>query len=244
MEIGINMEKIAISTTQNVTIDYAIASVGDRILATIIDVLMFVAYFFLVAYIINEIGGIESNVYLSIILFFPFLFYDLYCELLFNGQTLGKFLMKIKVVRIDGTQPNLGNYLLRWLFRLIEGVMFFLGLIALITILFNGKGQRLGDIAAKTTVIKLGKEVTLKDTVYKPVEEHYEIVFKEVDALSEKDFSELSEIFNYAMKHKKIDIVNQLANKVKQTLNIKTDLKSIAFLETIIKDFTYLNFKD
>lgn len=237
------MEKISISTTQNVTIDYTIASVGDRILATLLDLLLFIAYFILIVYIINEIGGIESNVYLSIILYLPFFFYDLYCELLFNGQTLGKFIMKIKVVRIDGSQPNLGSYLLRWLFRLIEGVVFFWSLVALITVLINGKGQRLGDIAAKTTVIKLGKKLTLNDTIYKPVEVDYQLVFKEVEALSEKDFSTISEIFNYALKKNKLSIINQLAEKTKATLNIKTELKSIAFLEKIIKDFTYLNFK-
>lgn len=237
------MDKIEITTTQNVTINYTIASVGDRILATLLDLLLFVAYFFLVGYIISEIGGIESNIYASIILFLPFFFYDLYCELLFNGQSLGKFLMKIKVVRLDGSQPNFGNYLLRWLFRLIEGIAFFWSLVALITVLVNGKGQRIGDIAAKTTVIKLGKKITLNDTIYKYVEDDYKIVFNEVESLSEKDFSTISEIFNYAMKNNKLDIINQLAEKTKTTLHIKTDLKSIAFLQTLIRDFTQFHFK-
>lgn len=236
------MEKIGIATTQNVTIEYTVASVGDRILATIIDLILFAAYFLLIGSIISEIGGIESNVYSSIILFLPFFFYDLYCELLFNGQSLGKFLMKIKVVRIDGSQPNFGNYLLRWLFRLIEGILFLWSVVALITILVNGKGQRLGDIAAKTTVIKLGKKIVLEDTIYKHVEEEYEIVFNEVEALSEKDFSIISEIFSHAMKNNKFDIINQLAEKTKATLNINTDLKSIIFLQTLIKDFTKLHF--
>lgn len=238
------MDKIRISTTQNVTIDYTIASIGDRILAALLDYLLFLVYFIIIGYIISEIGGLENNTYLSMLLFLPVFFYDLYCELFFNGQSFGKYILKIKVVKIDGSQPNLGSYLLRWIFRLIEGVIFFWGLVGLFTILINGKGQRLGDIAAKTAVIKIGNKIALQDTIYKKVATDYNVVFREAENLSEKDITIISEIFNYALKEGKFDVINQLADKTKTTLNIKTDLKSIAFLETIIKDFTHLYFNE
>lgn len=236
------MDKIRISTTQNVTIDYTIASIGDRILAAILDYLLFLVYLFIVGFIISNMGNFSNSPYLFMVLFLPILFYDLYCEILFNGQSLGKYTLKIKVVKLDGSQPNLGSYLLRWIFRLIEGISFFSGLVGLFTILINGKGQRLGDIAAKTTVIKIGKKLTLQDTIYKKIADDYKIIFKEVENLTEKDITIISEIFNYALKEDKFDVINQLADKTKDTLNIKTDLKSIAFLETVIKDFTHLNF--
>ena len=77
----------------------------------------------------------------------PTTFYSLIFEIAMNGQTPGKYLNKIRVVKIDGSKPTLGSYLTRWLLRIID-IWFFTGSVAVFTILFNGKGQRLGDIAA------------------------------------------------------------------------------------------------
>lgn len=234
------MEHINISTTQNVSINYQLANVGDRILATILDYLIFIAYFFIVFYIIGTTKA-NPGFGVSSLIFLPALFYDLYCEVLFNGQSFGKFVLKIKVVKIDGTQPGLGSYLLRWLFRIIESALFFSGLIPLITILINGKGQRLGDIAAKTTVIKLSKKKSLDDGFLNIPDENYEIQFKEVDQLTEKDVAIIREVFNHAKSKGNFAVINQLADKTKRTLNIQTELKSIVFLDTIIKDYEYFH---
>ena len=59
-------------------------------------------------------------------------------------------------MRLDGTRPGLGDYVLRWLLRPIEVIAFTSGVRQpCITILLNGKGQRLGDLAAGTTVVSL-----------------------------------------------------------------------------------------
>lgn len=232
------MEHINISTTQNVSINYRLANVGDRILATILDYLIFIVYYFIVLYIIGATDSKPEWGLISLI-FLPVLLYDLYCEVLFNGQSFGKFVLKIKVVKIDGTQPGLGSYLLRWLFRIVESALFFSGLVPLITILVNGKGQRLGDIAAKTTVIKLSKKKSLNDGFLNIPDENYEIKFNEVEQLTEKDVAIIREVFNHAKAKGNFAVINQLADKTKDTLNIKTELKSIVFLDTIIKDYEY-----
>lgn len=233
------MESISISTTQNVSISYAIASVGDRILATLLDYLIFLAYFVIVFYTLSAFEVLRSMGFFSSLIILPIFFYDLYCELLFNGQSFGKYLMKIKVVKIDGTQPGFGSYLLRWMFRILEGGHFFNGLIAILTVLINGKGQRVGDIAAKTSVIKLKKKIALEDGFLNISDENYTIVFREVEQLNEKDISIIREVFNHAKSKNRLDIVNQLADKTKNTLNITTTMKSIEFLNTIIKDYEY-----
>ena len=237
------MESISISTTQNVSISYAIASLGDRILATLLDYLIFLAYFVIVFYTLSVFNIINDLVFFSSLILLPVFLYDLYCELLFNGQSFGKYLMKIKVVKIDGTQPGFGSYLLRWMFRIIEGGHLFNGLIAILTILVNGKGQRVGDIAAKTSVIKLKKKIALEDGFLNISDDNYAIVFREVEQLNEKDISIIREVFNHAKSKNRLDIVNQLAEKTKNTLNITTPMKSIEFLNTIIKDYEYYHSK-
>ncbi|HCI71200.1 MAG TPA: RDD family protein, partial [Balneola sp.] len=84
-------------------------------------------------------------------------------EVVWNGKSFGKWMMGLQVVMLDGSSPSFGNYLIRWMLRLLE-VSFTNGILAFITVLINGKGQRLGDIAAKTCVIKTRKKVKLSDT--------------------------------------------------------------------------------
>jgi uncharacterized RDD family membrane protein YckC len=63
-------------------------------------------------------------------------------------------LIKIKVVKIDGSQPGIGSYFLRWLIKPVD-VFFTYGSVGIITMLINGKGQRLGDLAANTNCYKI-----------------------------------------------------------------------------------------
>src|SRR5690606_21050190 len=104
----------------------------------------------------------------------PFLLYHPLFEILMNGQSPGKRQMKIKVVSLDGSSPTIGGYLMRWLFRLVE-VFMLRGAVAMVTIAANGKGQRLGDIAAGTTVVKLvPQHATSSDAVFTQVESDYQ----------------------------------------------------------------------
>ena len=120
------MENIGIETTQNVDIQYNIASIGDRVLAQIIDMLILFGYGFAMIFVVLFLGDTFSGspIYFPtatfIILYLPFFFYDLLCEIFLNGQSMGKKILKIKVVKIDGSQPGLGSYFLRWLLKQID----------------------------------------------------------------------------------------------------------------------------
>ena len=64
-----------------------------------------------------------SRMAIIILFFFPVMIYSVTLESIFEGQTIGKKLVKIKVVKIDGYQASFGDYLIRWLFRIIENNM-------------------------------------------------------------------------------------------------------------------------
>ena len=71
-----------------------------------------------------------------------------------RGQTLGKMLLGIKVVREDnGEVPGLGAAAIRTVLRLID-VLPFAYLVGYISILITSRNQRLGDMAANTLVVR------------------------------------------------------------------------------------------
>ena len=111
------MRHVEVQTAQHVAIGYTVASVGDRILAYIIDLVILIVFIFGML-ILFSITGVLTGFTRAVVIIFPvlmllpYLLYDLLMEYFFNGQSVGKRLRKIKVVRLDGTPATLGNYLL------------------------------------------------------------------------------------------------------------------------------------
>src|SRR5687768_7461337 len=101
------MQTVRIQTAQNVFIEYQPASIGDRILATLIDSVTIYSYVIMASFLLGALEVNEIWVYI-VILGVPFLFYDLVSEILLDGQTIGKKARNIKVVKLDGTQPTIG----------------------------------------------------------------------------------------------------------------------------------------
>ena len=120
-----------------------------RILAWLIDFIILVIYVSLVS-----IVAASSTFLWYILVFFVVVFYHLIFEILNNGQSIGKRMMKIKVVTLNGRSAKSQDYFLRWIFRMLE-VTFTGGLLAILYITSTEKHQRIGDILAQTTVIKL-----------------------------------------------------------------------------------------
>jgi uncharacterized RDD family membrane protein YckC len=236
------MDNIKIQTTQNVDIEYEVASIGDRILATLLDYLFFLAYFLIIAVIASFTdGALFDSIALSVILVLPILFYDLVCEAVFQGRSFGKMIMKIKVVKLDGTQANFGAYLLRWLLRIID-TRLFSGVIALIAIVINGKGQRVGDMAAGTTVIKMKQKITLNDTILNKVKSDYTIVFPEVYKLTDNDIDIIKDVMRVSLRTNNLAAIKKLAQKTKETMGITANLPDTQFLSTVVQDYSQYSF--
>ena len=157
------MSELTINTTQNVNINFEAASVGERILAYLVDFLIKTAYLIVIGYFVFNLMGLSkvmdeldqwSAIAIVVLFLLPYMFYSLVFESVLEGQTLGKRLLKIKVVKIDGYQASFGDYLIRWILRIID-VSFSSGVVGLIAMVVNNKTQRLGDISAGTAVITL-----------------------------------------------------------------------------------------
>jgi uncharacterized RDD family membrane protein YckC len=234
------LQTISVRTAQNVYIQYPVASLGDRILAYFIDALIVIAYIIFIIFFLSQLNT-DSFQVIVFIVGMPILFYHLLFEIFMDGQSPGKRQMQIKVVRIDGTPATLGNFFLRWLLRVID-IQLFSGGVAILTIAIGGKGQRVGDMAAGTTVVKLvsQREVTASE-IFTQVENNYVPTFEQAIQLSDADV-ELIQQALYVYKEKdNIDPVNAIAEKMKGVLGIDTDMPPIKFLYILVKDYTHLN---
>jgi uncharacterized RDD family membrane protein YckC len=233
------MQRIQVQTAQNVRIGYEVASVGDRIVAFLLDlILMFLIYFGFLSFF--DWIDFEPSTVLMILFSLPFLLYHLVFEVFFNGQSLGKMALKIKVVMLDGSQPSISAYMLRWLFRSVD-ITVTTGVAALTTILINGKGQRLGDLAAGTSVVKLQSVVSVqRHELIKEQASDYSITFSAVDELSDRDISVILETLKtYKISGNKVPVL-AAERKVKDLLSIDSELPSVKFLYTIVGDYNHL----
>lgn len=234
-------ERIHILTTQNVGITYEIAGLGDRYIAGLIDLLLIIAYLIAFVFIANELDVYDDWVF-YLFLLLPILLYDVVLEVLLNGQSLGKYLMQLKVVNVDGSQVSIGGYLLRWLLRPID-VWMSMGGVAILSIILTGTGQRLGDLAAGTTVINLKSRSKLQDTLFIPVPDGHEITFPEVSLLTDKDVALMKEIIDEASQLQNNKAITLLAAKVANTLQVQTEMPPRTFLVALITDYNYLHSK-
>lgn len=234
------MENFQIETAQNIRIKQNVAPVSDRILAFIIDTIIITGYYIIIFLILNSLGykPTQSLIVVYVLLGLPVFFYSLLFEVLMNGQSPGKYFLRIRVTKIDGSKPTFGSYLIRWMLRLID-IDLATGSVALLTLLLNGKGQRLGDLAANTTVISEKNRISIHDTINVDISKAYKPTFPQVTLLSDKDLQTIKNLYQTALRKRNYNAINALKDKVIQLTDIKTDLKSVDFIETVIKDYNF-----
>lgn len=233
------MQTVTVRTTQNVFIEYPVAGLGDRIQAYFVDALIMIAYVIVVMVLLINIEAFSPALLIGLVLA-PLFLYHLLFEIFMNGQSPGKRQMGIKVVRTDGTPATVGNYVIRWLIRLIE-VDAMSGAVALIAIAVSGKGQRLGDMAAGTTVVRLVKQREVRaDDLLLESEEIYMPVFAEAARLNDRDIDLIHQALEVNRSTGDTTPVLAITDKIKRTLSIQTDLPPVKFLYTIIRDHGHI----
>lgn len=233
------MSSIGIETAQNVVVQHEVASVGHRIVAYILDGLILGAWILVWFFILmfSEPGEVGAVILVVVFMLIPYFFYHLVCELVMDGKSIGKSVMNIKVARMDGGQPRIGQYLLRWLLRPVDG---FYGL-GLVVVLINGKGQRLGDMAAGTTVITLKQRMKLQDTLMTEVGAEHQVRFPEVVRLSDAQASMIKEVLNNTGVGNRPALLEEMANKVRRAIGNNGDgMNSGEFLRQVLKDYVHL----
>lgn len=246
------MNGITIITTQNVAINFKAASLGERILAFAIDMAIKIVYIIALFYFVFDLLGLGSfantldsweQSSIMFLLFSPTVFYTLIFESWTNGQTPGKMLMKIRVVKLEGYQARFSDYFSRWICRLID-IDFSMGLPAILCIIFSDKSQRLGDIVVDTTVISLKSSVQLKHRFLDEISNEYVVTFPMVVRLSDNDMNIIKKAYTNAIMQNDVPMLNKLVLKIEEVTEIKKqDITVHKFIQTVISDFNHLTSK-
>lgn len=242
------MSELSINTTQNVKINFIAASVGERLGAFFIDLFIVICYITALSIIlfdwlqldrlmVNLDGWSRGAIFL--LLYSPVIVYSLVLESVFEGQSLGKKLLKIKVVKIDGYQAGFGDYLIRWFFRVIDFFTFF-GLPGLISVITTRKSQRLGDMAAGTAVITLKNKINISHTILEDIGESYVPTYPLVIKLSDNDMRIIKETYQKAAAKNDHEIIYKLVAKIESVTGIKNQSGNNSdFIRVILKDYNF-----
>jgi uncharacterized RDD family membrane protein YckC len=241
------MKSIEIKTTQNVTLEYELADLRDRLIAFFIDLLIIMVTMVLFSIIGFGVFALSdtSGTVMSISIICIFLFYALVMETLNKGQSVGKMAMKIQVIKTVGGQATFPDYFARWVFRMID-IYFSFGGIASILISSSPKGQRIGDIVANTAVVKLVPrlDLRLEDLLGIDSRESYVPTYPEAKNLFEEDvvlikntLTRLNKFSNTAHE----EAVKELAQQVINVLHVRQQEPSESqFLRNVLRDYVVL----
>jgi len=242
------MSNLYITTTQNVKLFFTPATIGERMLAYGVDLLIKIAYAIVILVLYSYLGDIKNIIDnhddLSIALIFlfslPLIFYTLAFETLMEGQTLGKKLLKIKVVKIDGYQAGFIDFLTRWVFSIVDiQIGFVAGLIAMVV---TKHTQRLGDLAAGTAVITEKSKYDISHTILMDVDDTYQPHFaqNQVILFSDNDIRIIKENAELAFRRVDYTIMDRLARKIESVMNIRNPFKNDRqLIEALLKDYNY-----
>jgi uncharacterized RDD family membrane protein YckC len=247
---------VKLDTGFNIEVDFSVTPFYRRFVAWLIDLSIMGAYWWLGFRLLSYIFTSSwSNADWAFVLFsLPVLFYHLILELMWNGQSIGKKTMGIRVITLEGGQPTASQYLIRWVFRLADFPLWIpsailggglpwwstLFLFAGIgTFILSPKSQRIGDLVAGTIVIDTRTHTSWRDTVFTELETDYQPRFKEVMLLTDKDINTLKGIIESVKKKNNFDLAMRVAERIKTRLKIQSDQDALDFLETLLKDYNY-----
>ncbi|MCB9189076.1 MAG: RDD family protein [Flavobacteriales bacterium] len=242
-----------IVTAHNVVIQYEMAPIMSRVIASILDVIIVGFYVFLIsilmsAFMISNFRW-DSDFGVEMLLFYilclPGFFYSFWMEAVFAGQTVGKMAMGLRVIKSNGENASIGDLFLRWIFRFID-LMWSFGALAIIVALSNEKSQRLGDLVGNTVIIKLRptNEFSITDILNIKSSKDYEATYPSIVQMTDDDMLLIKNAMDRLKKnpndaHK--DLVRQLAQLTSDKLGLsQVPDQKITFLKTALQDYIVL----
>ena len=236
------MDRVGIETAQNVRIDFEAAGIGARAIAALIDYLLLYAYVLGMVIVFGEQLGGPGLLGLVVL---PAFLYFLLCEVFTGGQSVGKRVTDIRVARLDGSRPRLGDYLLRWVLRPID-LTLTSGVAALVSVLATRRGQRLGDLAAGTTVVNVSSQQSVtSDTLFARLDDDYAPTFRQARCLTDEDAAVARDVLTAYRENNESPVPLRLSRDLKARLEAKmevsSDLPAPHFLETVLKDYNHLH---
>jgi uncharacterized RDD family membrane protein YckC len=241
------VRSIEINTAQNVTIEYELAPLHYRLLAFLLDIIVIIAAYLILYFMgLWLIGsGQFMNYYFYLVLYPLLVFYTPVLEIFLHGQTIGKLALGIRCVKLNGKQATPADYLMRWMFSIID-IYLCIGSIAAILISSTDKNQRIGDIVANTVVIKLrpSRLLGLRDLLNIHSIDNYQPRYPEVKYLSEEDMLLVKTVLERNRRYGNDahrEALDELVGKLMPALHVtKLQQEKTDFLRTLLNDYIVL----
>lgn len=238
-------KKPNIINSQFVHIEQTPASIGNRILATIIDWIVLV---FVFSSLRGLIASINPNPIVGAILLVIPSFYTPVCEQIFNGLTLGKLALGSRVVMQNGESVSISASFLRWMLSFVDIYLFFIGPIAM---LCNKRNMRIGDLAAGTIVIKertsykeinqLSRFTYLSNNYTPKLPFVADMTWGQVKFINET----IVENKLYNLSQREQENINMLAGMIATKYNLVVNPRDYhTFLRQIVNDYNYYTWHD
>ena len=148
---------LIVATPERVSFDYQVAGLATRGIAQLLDLLLLAGVLFVVYFIaLFEVGLGQDTLgaLIAIIGSFVVIFgYHWACEAFWSGQTIGKKVFRLRAVGDRGEPMTFFQAGIRNIVRIVDFLPYAYG-VGLVVLFINGKGKRLGDLAAGTVVVK------------------------------------------------------------------------------------------
>ena len=248
--------KVALQTPESVELDFTLAGIGNRAYALIIDdiilgliLIIFLITWALFSYFLYEVVNIDSLIDSKtiglwlvaiqlLITFSIYVGYFTFFETLWQGQTPGKRIVKIRVIREDGRPIRLPQATLRALLRPLDDV-FFLGMFLII---FSKAEKRLGDWLAGTLVIQEEQNLSPKNLLTSPEAEVLAQALLENSAIADLLHEDFATIREYLQRREGMlakgrrELSVKLAHQAKSLIkldDIPDDTSANIFLEAV-----------
>ncbi|MCA0269571.1 MAG: RDD family protein [Bacteroidetes bacterium] len=231
------VEQVRIDTAQNVTVALDVAPLGVRLVAAMLDLIVQTMLTLMLV-----IPGLKAGITWSWALV-PALaaLYPFASETLFDGRTLGKHLLRLRVARLDGQPPTIGQYAIRALLFPIDQACSGIGALF---IAMTPKHQRLGDLAAGTTVVRDGDRVTLEETLYRAAEREASVTFPTAVYLTDHELEAVRRMATVLRQNPGEPHLYALATDVQRRVEARMETASTlppgTFLETVLQDYNVL----
>jgi uncharacterized RDD family membrane protein YckC len=155
---------LVVATPERVSFDYQVAGLGTRAIAQILDLLILtgvLAGLYFAAFAVGAAGMNTAAYLIAVLGSFVIVFgYFWTCEAFWSGQTVGKKVFRLRAVGDRGEPMTFVQAGIRNVVRLVDFLPYAYG-VGVVVLFVNGKGKRLGDLAAGTIVVKDSDHVML-----------------------------------------------------------------------------------
>ena len=251
--------KLTFKSSQYVLIDFEAASVFQRIGAYILDTIILSVYLFIAMMSIqfdDLFTDFGTWMFMTLLLVkLPWILYQPVMEYITGGQTIGKMVVGIRVLKLNGHRVGFKEVMTRWFFRgdfLWISANYYILLLPFMNIIdtficgLSINNQRIGDSLAGTIVVKSKstQSYSLNDVLKIQTNENFTPTYPQVVRFTDEDMIYIKNCIQQLKRHKNKDLevlISKIATESARLMGLEQAPKEhTKFLETLLNEYVVL----